>query len=209
MVTFYTKEDFDDLNALAKCCVQALKNGDVLCVPTDTVYGLVCLPINEEAIQKIAQIKRRPENKPFALFVSTIHRLRSKDVFLTKEANILADCFWPGALTLVVSASEQCPCAHQGTVGIRSPNHAFVQKLLEHCGGLLLNTSINRSGEGAVTSLEAVQPLLNKVDVAVDFGPLPPSLSSTVVDCTSQPIHILREGAISTHDIYQALEKEN
>ena len=186
-------------------CACTILNGGVISVPTDTVYGFVCSPYNQTAIQRIMDIKRRPDEKPFALFVSSWERLCREAVMPSQSARILTQKFWPGALTIVAGAGEQCPAAREGAVGARCPDMLFLQRLLEECGGLLINTSLNRSGEPAVTSLEGLDEILEETDIVIDGGVLPPSLPSTVVNCISDPLQILREGAISAEEIRKAV----
>ncbi|MEW6233856.1 MAG: L-threonylcarbamoyladenylate synthase [Candidatus Omnitrophota bacterium] len=184
---------------------QALREGKILCIPTDTVYGLICSPFIESALHRLADLKNRPRFKPFALFVSDMPRLLRENVTPSERAERLTQRFWPGALTIVMAAEDDCPCAYGGTVGARSPNHPLAQALLTKCGGLLANTSLNRSGEPPARSLHDVGAFLENIDIAIDAGVLPPRPASTVVDCSQSPIKILREGGISAQAVWDCV----
>ncbi|MBN2326547.1 MAG: L-threonylcarbamoyladenylate synthase, partial [Candidatus Omnitrophica bacterium] len=132
---------------------EVIQKGGVVCTPTETVYGLVC-STRPESIERLSKIKGRPSNKPFALFASSWRRMLKEDIETCPAADILAGAFWPGALTVVVFASAACPGAYAGSAGVRCPDHSFVQDLLRECGGLVINTSLNRSGEPEYRSLD-------------------------------------------------------
>ena len=195
----------DDSNAAAQCA-DAVLDGKVLCVPTDTVYGLVCSPCHRDAIDRIVAIKKRSIDKPFALFVSSWERLAVEKINASPVAEFFARKFWPGALTLLLSAEKECPCAYRGLVGARCPNHPFLLDLLDKCSCILENTRLNRSGEPGVWSLDDAGSLLTEVDVIVEAGTLLKRPASTVVDCSQNPPRIVREGGVSSRAILSVLE---
>lgn len=195
-------------SAFADCveqCCAVLLEGGVVTVPTDTVYGLICAADAPAAARRIARIKGRPDEKPFALFVASWERLCREAITPSETAERLARRYWPGGLTLVVGAEASCPSAQNGTVGARCPDTAFLQAVLARCGGVLINTSLNRSGEPPVCSLEECDAILAETDLVIDGEALPPSAASTVVHCGKIPYQILREGAISAQAIAEAL----
>lgn len=177
-------------------CVRVLQAGGLVCVPTETVYGLICLPDRPGAVARLTALKGRPAEKPFALFTASWARLTREAVHPSPVAERLAAAFWPGPLTLVIRAEPECPAAHGGTVGARCPDHHLAREILAGCGGLLINTSLNRSGESAVWSLEGMEDWLCGVDLVIDGGTLPRRPASTVVDCASDPPRILRVGGV-------------
>ena len=187
-------------------CVQVLRGGGLVCVPTETVYGLICLPGQADAVIRLLALKGRPADKPFALFTSSWERLAREAVRPSPAAQRLADAFWPGPLTLVIAADVGCPAVYAGTVGARCPDHPLVQAVLAGCGGLLINTSLNRSGEPAVWNLDGMEEWLRGVDLVVDGGTLPRRPASTVVDCTVDPPRILRAGGIPETALRRELE---
>ncbi len=186
---------------LIEKAVVVIREGGIVCIPTETVYGIICSASIPSAIAKMARLKQRPANKPFALFTPSWERFAQEAVFPDPAASRLADKFWPGPLTLVVAAQEECPCAYNGAVGVRCPKHDLVQSILGKYGGLLANSSLNVSGESAVWSLDGMSQFLDSFDLVIDCGVLPRNPSSTVVDCRKTPPAILRGGIITQSDI--------
>lgn len=199
-----------NLNESFKDCVsttvKTLADGGVVCVPTDTVYGIVCRADSAASIERMKEIKHRPPDKPFALFVSSWFRIIEEAVKPSNSSEILAKRFWPGALTIVMQAEEKCPCANDGTVGVRCPDTPFLRLVMDSCGGVLVNTSMNRSGEPPVCSLAEIHEILNEVDVVIDAGLLPYRKPSTVVNCAIDPPNVLRAGEIPEAEIFRALD---
>lgn len=189
----------------SKQVAETIYRGGIVCIPTETVYGLICSTSNGDTIDRLARLKGRPAQKPFALFASSWERMQSEAVEPCRIAEQLGRQFWPGPLTLVVAAKEACPCAYLGSVGVRCPDHNFAQSVLTECGGLLVNTSMNRSGEPEYCSLGGIENFLDKIDLAVDGGVLPKRRPSTVVDCRTVPPSILRIGKITEEMIHKAL----
>jgi len=191
-------------SAIAEC-LPALHEGAILCVPTDTVYGLICAVNATASIQRLADLKRRPPDKPFALFVPSQRFLEDEPFLPCRTAQQLADHFWPGPLTLVVPAAPGCSCAHEGTVGVRAPAGDFIRALLNRWDGWLVNTSLNRSGDSPVWSIHPEMEILREVDMVIDAGELPVKMPSAVVDCTVDPPRVLRAGDISQTQIDEIL----
>lgn len=186
-----------DANALAK----ALNQGECALVATDTVYGLAALP-GSAGYDKIFQLKERDRDQVLPWLVGGIDALEKYGASLSDSAVKLAQMFWPGALTLVVKASdlarETGACAADGTVALRMPDEPQLLELLEAVDGPLACTSANLHGMAAPASLEEVDasflslPKLDDIPVRCVGGQ-----SSTVVDCTGAIPRILREGAIN------------
>jgi len=191
--------------ALVENAVEIIMAGGIVCIPTETVYGIICSADIPSAIAKMADIKQRPANKPFALFTPSWDRFAVEAVSDNSSACRLAEKFWPGPLTLVVEAREDCPCVYNGAVGVRCPKHELVLAILEKSGGLLANSSLNVSGEDAVWSLDGMGNFLDSFDLVIDCGLLPRNPSSTVVDCRKNPPAILREGIIILTEIEHTL----
>ncbi len=168
----------------------SLRQGGVVLVPTETVYGLVCNWHCQDAREKIFVLKNRPASKLLGCFIRDFSQL--PDVVMPDHAAELAAKFMPGALTLIL------PQKNGGTIGVRMPDHAFLQQLLEKVDFPLAQTSANLSGRADAQSCrEALDMLCGKVDCAVDGGSIPPgAAASTVVDCTGPAPEILRQGSI-------------
>jgi L-threonylcarbamoyladenylate synthase len=186
-----------------KCAELLKKEGCVLLVPTETVYGLVCAWDDRTARQNIYQLKHRSPAKLFAAFVpdlSVAEILCGRTLPL--NARKLAEKFMPGALTLIV------PDKNGETFGFRMPDHPFIQELLANYGGALASTSANLSGTPAALDLRsALSSIDGSPDGAVDGGALPAdSLASTIVQVgLDGNIKILREGGIPSRKIYSVL----
>lgn len=183
-----------------------LRNGGIIAFPTDTAYGLGVDPFNQSSVDRIFQIKGRPETKPILLLVNSLVMAKSvsepSDTFYR-----VVEQFWPGPLTLIVSAAVSLPAnvtANTKTVGLRLPAAPFAMTLLNHFGKPVTATSANRSGLAApVTIAEVREQLGDSVDAVIDGGMLPARGGSTVLDLTVDPPAVLREGPIS----FAALEE--
>jgi len=178
---------------------QALRRGELVVLPTDTVYGLAAWPWNAAAIARIYAAKGRPDAKAIPVLVGEIGHLARVTASLPSCAERLAAHFWPGALTLVVPKHPALPSvlSPYPTVGVRMPAHADALALLRLTGPLAV-TSANRSGVApARTAAEAVAQLGDAVAVVLDAGNAPGGLPSTVVDCTATPPRVLRSGPVS------------
>jgi L-threonylcarbamoyladenylate synthase len=189
--------------------VSVLEKGGVLVVPTDSVYGLACAATpNNPAHQRIFQIKRRDPSQTLPIFVADVNDLDTLAKGVPAWARSLAKHFWPGALTLVVSASEALApeyLAPTGTVALRCPDSALVRELTRRVGPLA-QTSANTHGAPAAVSGETIEPAIAAAaDLVMDAGPAPEGVASTIVDCTGKAPVLLREGTIRQRDVLAAL----
>jgi len=184
-----------------------IKEGGIVVYPTETVYGIGCVPSDPNAAQRICEIKKRAD-KPLPLICSDIEMVR-KIVVMTSAAEKLAAKFWPGPLTIVlVSKVKYSTWVTHGasTLGVRVTEHPVAQKLAKAVGGVIVSTSANISGgEPARSAQEAKEIFMNNVDIILDGGPSPCRESSTVVDLTGEDIWLLRKGPISGKQIMAAL----
>jgi L-threonylcarbamoyladenylate synthase len=177
-----------------------LRSGGVIAFPTDTAYGLGADPFNEAAIDRIFQIKGRPDTKPILLVVSSIDMAES--VAETDEVFYeLAKQFWPGPLTMILRAAESVPSkltAGTRTIGVRWPMARFAAKLVTEFGAPITATSANRSGLPASITAEEVRNQLDEsVHALIDGGELPSRGGSTVLDLTTDTPAVLRDGPVS------------
>jgi L-threonylcarbamoyladenylate synthase len=187
---------------------EALWQGDVVIVPTETVYGVAALPARRDAIARLFALKGRPQAVPIAVLVASAEQAESLAVF-GPVARRLADRLWPGPLTLVVPRQPAARGLDLGglasTVGVRCPDNDFVRALARRVGPIA-TTSANRHGRPtAATAAEAVASLTGDVGVVVDGGRCG-GVASTVVDCTGPELQILRSGTISLDDMRAASE---
>jgi L-threonylcarbamoyladenylate synthase len=185
-----------------------LRAGGVIAFPTDTAYGLGADPFQEEAVQRIFEVKGRPETKPILLLVNSIAMAESI-ASLSERAVEVAERFWPGPLTMVVPARSTVPgivTAGTGTIGIRWPDAAFARRLIDAFERPITATSANRTGmPSAVTVAEIREQFQDSIDLIVDGGTLPTRGGSTLLDLTEIPARLLREGPIPKAELSDVL----
>ncbi len=196
-----------DKESIREAAATILKGGLVV-YPTDTVYGLGCNPFDKEAVNKVADVKRRIKGN-FPVLVETIEKAKELGE-VDGDAETLALRFWPGPLTIVVSSRAELPSSIVGTdrmVGLRVPGRKDTLDFISMCGGSLVGTSANISGAPSMRRAdEALKTFEGKVDLVLDGGSLAKSPESTVVRATSKRVDILREGAVSRQEIVMALK---
>ncbi|MGH9084238.1 MAG: L-threonylcarbamoyladenylate synthase [Acidimicrobiales bacterium] len=194
----------DDADAAVDRAAAALTAGGVVVLPTDTVYGLAALPGVRSATERLFHLKDRSERTPLAvLCASPQQALALVDRDLAPELADVAARWWPGPLT-VVAPRRVGVTLHLGapdtTIGLRVPDHDLVRALADRVGPIAA-TSANRHGEPTpITAIEAAEALLGPVDLIVDGGSLEGG-ASTVVDVTTSPWRVLREGPITAQDL--------
>ena len=174
----------------------ALARGELVAFPTDTVYGLSA---GHEHVRKLYGAKDRPKEKRIPVLLSDIGNLEASAI-VTPIARALAQRFWPGPLTIVLVAPRR------GTMAFRVPDHPLARRLIAASGGGLPVTSANRSGEpDARTAQEVIRQLDGRIALVLDGGTTSGGVSSTVIDCTTDQVKILRQGAITEAEIDEVL----
>lgn len=181
--------------------VSLLGAGQVIAFPTDTAYGLAADPFNDAAVERIFSIKGRMETKPILLIVNSVSMAESVSTPPASFYDVARD-FWPGPLTLIVPSSgilSTKVTAGTNTIGLRWPAAPLATALAERFGKPLTATSANRSGMPAAVTADEVEAQLSEssLDALIDGGPLPERGGSTLLDLTSDPPVLLREGPIS------------
>ena len=178
-----------------------LNQGGVIGIPTDTVYGIAANALDEDAVGRVFRLKSREDKSPIPVLVGEVDDLFKYGTDVPDEATALAEAFWPGQLTIVVSKSDSIPMIVSGgldTVGLRIADHPVPRQLVSLLGAPITATSANISGSAPLTSAVSVAEHLGaKLDLVFDGGQLAPSRPSTVIDVTSRPAKILRDGAVS------------
>lgn len=184
--------------------VMALKAGQAVGMPTETVYGLAADCLNSEAVESIFRIKGRPMDNPLICHISSLEMLKvlvDPQWSVTESVMRVIDAFWPGPLTLLLPAHPNLPkCVTAGleTVGVRFPSHPVAQELIRLAGVPLAAPSANLSGRPSPTTAEHVfTDLHDRIDWIVDGGNCDVGLESTVVDLLKSPPLILRPGGIT------------
>ena len=190
---------------LIKQAAEALKQGAVICYPTDTVFGIGCDIYNQKAIKRIYQLKKRPKNKPFSFMCSGLKNV-SEYCFLSNTAYRLMKKSLPGAYTFVLPAMKIVPkimMTKQKTVGIRVPDNSICRHLVEALGNPILTTSAtNEEGEPFQMAYEVEEMYGGRIDIIIDdSGSVRPCLSS-IISLVGNDAEILREGKGDTSLFY-------
>jgi L-threonylcarbamoyladenylate synthase len=186
--------------AAVRRVVEALRAGEVVALPTETVYGLAANALDPKAVSEIYRVKGRPAHNPIIVHVASAEMARACVAKWPATAEKLAAAFWPGPLTLVLPRSNNIPdmvTARGATVGVRWPSHPFIQAVIRECGFPLAAPSANLSGRVSPTTAGHVRRQLGKkLRLIVDGGPSPVGIESTVLDLTASPPRVLRPGMI-------------
>jgi L-threonylcarbamoyladenylate synthase len=181
--------------------VELLKAGDLVAFPTETVYGLGADARSAEAVQKIYEAKGRPAGNPVIVHVATAQDARRCTAEWPPIADMLAEHFWPGPLTLILPRGPSLTplvSAGRDTVAIRCPSHPVAQNLLRAFDGPIAAPSANRSGfTSPTTATHVFAELSGRVPLIIDAGPSNIGLESTVLDLSGGAPTILRPGAIT------------
>ena len=176
----------------------ALARGELVALPTDTVYGLAA---GHDHLQKLYVAKDRPKDKRIPVLLSDATNLEAS-AMVTPAARALAAAFWPGPLTLVLVAPRR------GTIAFRVPDHPIARQLIAACGGGLPVTSANRSGQADCRTAKEVEDQLGgRIAVILDGGRTAGDKPSTIVDCSTDRLEIKREGMITRAEIEEALRQ--
>lgn len=190
--------------------VSLLRNGGLVAIPTETVYGLAALASNQDAVRKVFVVKNRPTDHPLIVHVSTVAQAQQWAHF-DERAKTLAHYFWPGPLTLLLKKKDIVPpwvTGGRDTVAIRMPDHAVTLELIDKLGEPVVAPSANRFGKVSPTEPQHVLADLGaEVDLILDGGKCSIGLESTIVECITD-VHILRPGAITEQDIEKVLTEK-
>jgi L-threonylcarbamoyladenylate synthase len=187
-----------------------LNHGGLVVFPTDTVYGLAALPFQPQSIERLYIVKGRSSQKAIAILLGKLSHLDQIASAMSPMAVRLAEHFWPGPLTLVVSRNPNLPdvLTPDNTIGVRMPDHPVALDLLRQSGPLAV-TSANLSGrENTVSAQDVLNQLRGRVHLVLDGGRIPGGVPSTVVDCTGAEPILLRKGPITLEAIQAALLTE-
>ncbi len=178
--------------AAVDAAVAALEAGQLVVIPTETVYGLVANPRVSGSVEQIYTAKQRDRGKPLQMLVSGMDVIEAMGFRLSDVERRLAERFWPGGLTLIVESEDR-------SEGFRIPDSEIAIEISARVGGALWATSANSSGDpAALTAAEAVACLGDSVAVVLDGGAVADGIASTVARVDSQGyVEVLREGAIS------------
>lgn len=193
--------------------VQLLRAGYAIAFPTDTVYGLGADGFNERAIEQLFVVKERERGKAIPYLLAGTSDLAQVAREMPRAAQLLAEKFWPGGLTLVVPASPRVPkilVAGGDTVAVRVPDQPITRALIAKMGVPLATTSANLSGgPDPANAQEVLAQLTGRIPLVLDGGATRGNIPSTVVDVTTDPPRVLRVGVIAVQEIEQVVGRVN
>lgn len=195
-----------------RSAAEALRRGELVAFPTETVYGLGADAENESAVRAVFAAKARPPDNPLIVHIGSALQLNQWVTELPEAARVLADRFWPGPLTLVLRRGPRlCPLVSGGlaTVAMRVPSHPVALALLDEFGGAIAAPSANRSGRVSPTQASHVREELGAaVCKVLDGGPSEIGVESTIVDVSGSTVEILRPGAVTREQLRAALGEQ-
>jgi L-threonylcarbamoyladenylate synthase len=187
---------------------EAIKRGEVVAIPSDTLYVLVADPFSLKAVMSVFQAKGREPHRALPVFVTGIEMAEDYTANLSSNFYLLARRFWPGPLTMIVPSSAKMPLKVTGNTGrlaLRQPNAAFPTALLNAVGSPLIATSANVSGSPTCTSgFEVLGTMDGRVDLIVEGGTIS-GVGSTTIDITDPEWRVIRAGAVSDSDLADCL----
>ena len=193
----------------AKIAAEIIKNGGLVAIPTETVYGLGANGLDPQSVAKIFEAKGHPQDNPLILHVSEPKEIENFCHSSPESAYKLAEKFWPGPLTMVLPARDTVPkCTTAGlpTVAVRCPDNAVTRQIIRLSGCPIAAPSANISGKPSTTTAEHVMHDHNgKIDAVVDGGPCRVGLESTIVDLTEDRPRLLRPGGITPEQLMEVL----
>jgi L-threonylcarbamoyladenylate synthase len=189
--------------------VDVIKKGGIVVFPTRTLYGIGVDAFNADAVNRVFSVKQRLGENPLSVLIKSIDDVTSLAAEIPSAAVMFMDTFWPGRLTIVFKARPDIPAnvtAGTGKIGIRIPEHPVAVKLVEALDRPLTGTSANLSGDpGADCIGDLPSEIITGVDLVIDSGKLKGGIGSTIVDVTTTPPTIIREGEVSKDELFRIL----
>ena len=186
-----------------------IKEGELVAIPTETVYGLGANGLDENAVLKIFEAKGRPQDNPLILHLHGPEQIADYCEHIPAEAYALATKFWPGPLTMVLPARDNVPRRTTGglsTVAVRCPDSAITREIIRLAGVPLAAPSANISGKPSTTTAEHVRHDHDgRIAAIVDGGACRVGVESTIVDLTEKPARLLRPGGITPEQLVEIL----
>ncbi|WP_216380941.1 L-threonylcarbamoyladenylate synthase [Arcanobacterium phocae] len=201
----------EELDYALDTAQQAIQTGQVVCLPTDTVYGIGADPFSYDAVTALLAAKSRTRAMPPPVLVSSIEQSQTLVAQLPDSARAVMTAFWPGALTVILPAREELGWdlgETFGTVAVRMPDDAVTLEFLRRVGPLAV-TSANKTGQEPATDIScAVEQLSDAVSVYIDGGTSPGGVPSTIIRWSSadDTYEVLRQGALSREDLARVIK---
>lgn len=189
--------------------VSNLKAGNVVVLPTDTVYGLACDYKNNLAVQKIYDLKGRSQNKPLIILISNFEMIEGLIKNYDHKYQILIDKYWPGALTLIFNKSDKISnlvSANTTKIGVRMPANKQILEVIKKFGKPIVATSVNKSGESCLTNILEIQNTFSNINILTCKEEMQ-NKESTILDISGDKAVLIREGVVSKEDLHAILNE--
>ena len=199
----YNKNDIEEL-------AKILRNDGVISVPTDTVYGVCAKMDSRKAYNKLVSTKNRPINKPFPVMCADEKQIETIAI-VDDKAQKLINAFMPGPITLVLKKRQNVPdyvSNGLNTIAIRMATSKPLEELIKKVGCPIFMSSANQSGEPTCTNLDEIEKACPNLDGMME-GKVSFGMASTIVDCTSVNVKILRQGPITEEQIKKVLDEKS
>mgnify|MGYP003290170139 CR=1 FL=1 len=186
-----------------------LKNGEVVGIPTETVYGLAANALDEDAVKKIFVAKGRPSDNPLIVHIAKLEDLEPLVAEIPEKVKIMAEKFWPAALTMIMKKSDKISNVVSGnldTVAIRMPKSDYARAIIEACGLPLAAPSANLSGSPSPTNAKYVFDDMNgRIPLIIDGGNCEIGVESTVITFAEDPPRLLRPGGVTLEEMTELI----
>lgn len=208
-LNFKEEQDFNKLKEIG----HQMREGKIAIFPTETVYGIGTNGLDEKAVEKIYEIKKRTKDHPINLLVSDIKMVEMVAEDITELEYKLMEKFFPGPLTIILKRNKKVVSdiltANKDTVGIRMPQGKIALKLVKYAGVPIAAPSANITGKPSGTNIKDIlDDFKDKVDYIIDGGESKIGIASTIVQVIDEQIYILRLGSITKEQIEKAIGKE-
>ena len=188
---------------------ELLRNGELVAIPTETVYGLAADALNGEAVANIFKAKGRPMDNPLIVHIADLAQVDDLVAFVPPVLEDLAKAFWPGPLTVILEKSDLIPdevSAGLDTVAIRMPSHPVARAIIQAAGTPLAAPSANTSGmPSPTTAAHVMHDMDGRIAAVVDGGPCEVGVESTVLTLCTRVPRILRPGRVTPEDLFDVL----
>lgn len=192
-----------------KTAAEILKNGGIVAIPTETVYGLAASAYDDNAIKKVFEAKGRPQDNPLIVHIADISQINDIVSDLPEKAKKLAECFWPGPLTIILPRTDRIAksvSAGLDTVAVRMPSNEVARKIIKESGLPLAAPSANLSGSPSPTTADhVIADLDGRIDAIVISGHSDVGVESTVVSLATFPPRLLRPGRVTVEQLKEIL----
>lgn len=205
LLSVWTENGEDQSVNIARAA-KMLAVGELVALPTDTVYGLAAVPSRPDAVRRLYAAKNRPPDKAIPILLADAGDLEIVASHLSDRVHDLVARFWPGGLTLILPKSDIVPpeISSSPTVAVRLPDLALTRQVISAVGSPLAVTSANRSGQPSpCAAVDVMAQLGGRIAAILDGGACPGGVPSTILDCTIDPPRILRAGAVTIEALRQ------